>query len=268
MPVELRAAVALLCLLPLGGCGGRSDHAAIQLKLTVTSYHLTAKTTRTFNLDCEPTSGTLPFAGRVCADIARHPQAMLAPRPQRSTCIGGPSMPTVEVDVLRGTRGGGPSGSPGCDWPGGTPLSIYYAASTRDEHLLRLMEPRLRCEDDPALFAKPTPWASVAACTHGLWTPRAERTIRLAKRSAAIAGFATLFPRDPGVVRCRIPAGGPQTRILHGLCGVSLTGPASRKTVHVVESWTVAGHAFRHRWVIRGSRLVAQGGAVPPQLWM
>jgi hypothetical protein len=267
------AALAVGAVLALTGAGCGGSRSAIQLELRVTSYPNGKQTTKRFTLGCRPTSGSLPLAARVCRDIARHPQAMVAPRAPRSTCGGGPLMPTVDVVVVRGAPGGF-SGSPGCGWPGGTPSSIYYAASIRDRHTLNLLERRLRCEDDPAFFVRPSPWASILACTHGLWTPAAERAIGVAETSSALQLLRPekLFPADPGVVRCRIPAGGPVSRsgprILDGLCGVSLTGPASDKTVHFVETWAQGRHVSRHRWTVHGATLVTQSGPVPPQLWM
>lgn len=267
----------------VAGCGGGA-HSHVALKLTVTHYtiektnsskgRLPQRVTEHFTLNCQPTSGTLPFAARICRDIARHRQAMLAPRRRRSVCSGTPFMAVIDVEVIRGASGGGFSASPGCGWPGGTPASIYYAASTGDSRVLRLLESRLRCEDNPAFFAKPTPWASVVACTRGLWTPLAERAIKAAKTSTALVPLhaAKLFPADPGVVRCRIPAGGVFStngpRIFYGLCGVSLTGPPSNKVVHFVETWAQGRHVFRHHWTIQGTSLVSQRGPTPPQLWM
>jgi hypothetical protein len=182
--------------------------------------------------------------------------------------------PDVEVSVLKGSSGSSFGGAPECNWPGGAPLGIYFAAATRDARALRLIEPRLRCEDNPAFFVKPTPWASIVACVHGLWTPAAERSIRAAKRTREI-GFLQpqkLFPADPGVVRCAISAGGPPRpsgrRTISGLCGVSLTGPASKKLVHFVETWADGKHVFRHHWTIRGSTLMTQRGPTPPQRWI
>ena len=255
------APLVALVALSTAGCGG--SQSQIALKITVTRYVRAKPTTVRFALGCRPTSGSLPLAARICGDIARHRQAMLAPRGQRSTCAGGPRMPSVEVDVVRGAAGGGFSGSPGCGWPGGTPIAVYYAASVRDVHMLDLLEPRLRCEDDPAFFAQPTPWASIVACTHGLWTPAAERAIRIAERSKGLGHVR--FPADPGVVRCRIPA---PHRPLYGLCGVDLTGPASHKVVHLVETWAEGRRVFRHHWTIRGETVVAQSGPTPPQEWM
>jgi hypothetical protein len=46
-----------------------------------------------------------------------------------------------------------------------------------------------------------------------------------------------------------------------------LTGPASRKLVHFVETWAPGKRIFRHHWTLRGSTLISQSGPVPPQLW-
>jgi hypothetical protein len=223
-----------------------------------------------FTLGCDPTSGTLPLGARVCRDIAQHQQAMLSPRKPRSTCGGSPFMPTVDVVVVHGGAGGF-TASPGCGWPGGTPASIYFAAAIRDASSLHLLEPRLRCEDNPSFFATPTPWSSINACVRGLWTKAAEQAIRAAKSAPEITNLpARLFPADPGVRRCRIPAGGPRRKggnFTAGLCGVSLTGPASSKTVHFTESWNVGARLRRHHWILRGTTLIGQSGATPPQWW-
>lgn len=250
---------AAAVVLALAGCGG-STRAAVHVTVKQQGH------TKTFTLGCDPVSGTLPLRAQVCADVARHGRAMLDPRPARSVCGGGPLEPVVRVDTADGTSY---SGIPNCGWPGGTPLAIFWDASGGDRGALRRDSARLRCEDDPALLVHPTPWASVFACTHGLWTPAAERAIRRAETATPLAGLrpATLFPRDPGAVRCRVPAGGPVARSLPGLCEVRLTGPASSKLVHFAESWRANGHSFRHRWTIRGATVVAERGPVPPQLW-
>ena len=54
------------------------------------------------------------------------------------------------------------------------------------------MEPRLRCDSDATLLARPTPWASVTACVRGLWTPRTARLIRLAERVPPIGALQPL----------------------------------------------------------------------------
>jgi hypothetical protein len=277
VPTNTRAVAALVALAVVAvmtGCGG-GTHGQTALSITVEHYVFAKdaqpkEVTEHFSLGCRPVSGTLPFAARVCVDIARHRQAMLAPREQRSACGGSPFMPMLSISVKRGWSGGGISGSPWCGWPGGTPIEIYYAASVRDAKGLRRAEPLLRCEDDPLLFATPTPWASVAACTHGLWTRAAEQAIRVAATAPAIAGLnpGMLFPRDPGAKRCRIPAGGPSPgRTFAGLCEVKLTGAPSAKAVHFAETWSVARRRFTHSWVIRGRTLLTQSGSPPPQMW-
>jgi hypothetical protein len=212
--VKLGAAVVLLAV--VAGCGGGSAPRT-SVRVQLTSYTRNVRHTQTFTLICDPTGGTLPLGGRVCRDIEQHSQPMLDPLPQRSVCAGGPFMPVLVVS----SKGSTFSGSPGCGWPGGTPASIYWAAATRDTHLLDLMEPRLRCEDDPMLLAEPTPWASITACVHGLWTPRAERLIRTAKRH--VPG-GSRFPADPGAEPCGTD-----------ICGVSLRHVWSRPLVTFVE---------------------------------
>lgn len=182
-------------------------------------------------------------------------------------------MPQVAVTTKASGRYGSFAGLPNCGWPGTTGLAIYFAAAKRDERGLRLTELRLRCDDDPALLARPTPWASVAACTHGLWTPRTERLIRLAEQAPAIAVLQprSLFPSDIGARRCAIPAGGPVRRTLAGLCGVSVKGVWSTPTVTFVESWPRSGHAHARAvlqvTVTNGrARLNARRGSLPPQL--
>jgi len=266
--VSFAVVVCATTLSIVSACGGDSS-SAVQVHLQVTSYLGGVKTTQRFVLGCDPVSGSLPLRASVCRDIAAHRRAMLAPRRQLAVCVGGPSMPEVQVDVVRGASVSSFAGSPNCDWPGGTPLAVYWDASRRDRSSLRRDSARLRCEDDPALFAKPTPWASVVACRHGLWTPAAERAIRRAETAPQLALLrpATLFPHDPGVVRCRVAAGGPVMRTFGGLCGVSLSGPASAKLVHFTETWAQGRHVFRHHWTVRGATLVGQRGSVPPQLW-
>jgi len=163
-------------------------------------------------------------------------------------------------------------GAPFCDWPGGTALGIYWEATQRDEKLLDRFAPRLRCDEDPVLLARPTPFASVVACVHGLWTPRSERLILLAERVPKIAALRprVLFPSDLGARRCAIP--GPFAQKFHGLCGVYLKRVWSKPVVTFVETWPRRDHrTARHRWrvIVRNGRgsVVSETGPVPPQLW-
>jgi hypothetical protein len=88
------------------------------------------------------------------------------------------------------------SGTPGCSWPGDQAVSVYFDAAENNKSGLAKSEALLRCDEDPVLFAVPTPLASVVACTHGLWTPRLEQLIRLAEQTPALAGLqpSRLFP--------------------------------------------------------------------------
>jgi hypothetical protein len=76
---------------------------------------------------------------------------------------GGPAA----VRAVSGAKNTRFSGRAFCDWPGGTALGIYWAASWRDVDTLDPIEVRLRCDDDPVLLAQPTPWTRVMACMHG-----------------------------------------------------------------------------------------------------
>jgi hypothetical protein len=166
----MRCVFLVLAVTFLASCGGagHSARSAVHVRITLTTYtnfpkrHLTR-----YTLGCRPAAGTLPFADRVCADIARHPLAMLDPPPARTTCSApaGSSELMVVADAHgRRTIFGG---VPDCDWPGGVSLAVYYAAITRDAHALGLIEPRLHCDEDPQLLTTPTPWPRVTACVHG-----------------------------------------------------------------------------------------------------
>lgn len=277
MPRPLKVTLAGAAVVAaLSGCGHASSVAGTKVRIQLTTHTGGSRVTHVFSLACDPARGSLPLAARVCADIRRHPQAMLEPLPFRSTCAGGPLMPELTVTTARAGKTASFTGSPGCGWPGGTPLSVYFAATQRDTHLLRLMEPRLRCEDDGTLLAQPIPWASVTACVHGLWTPRSERLIRLAEhaRKLALIRPAGLFPSDIGARRCEIPAGDPHaSAFVRGSCGVYVTKVWPTPRVTFVEDWPRStGRGFwRHRWhvVIRNGRpaLVTETGPVAPQFW-
>lgn len=254
--------------------------AAVTLQIRVASGVAGKRRVRSYVLTCSPTGGTLPFAGRVCEDVRRHPRAMLdppiaAPGQARVVCAGGPWMPLVSV---RATRNGVTrvfSGSPGCDWPGNQSLSVYYDAATHATAYLPTSELELRCDEDPVLLAVPTPLASVVACRHGFWTPHAERLIRVAAHAPELAalGAPTLFPHDVGVLPCVIHAGGAYPgRRLPSRCGITVRNPWATATVSFTEAWpTTPGRTARHTWhvSVRRNRAVAvtQDGAAPPQTW-
>jgi hypothetical protein len=197
---------------------------------------------------------------------------MLDPSRSRSVCDGSVGGPTLAITATTGSRTVRFGGQPFCDWPGGTALGIYWAASEQDLGPLVKVEPRLRCDTDPRLLATPTPWASVSACVRGLWTPRSERLISEAALAAGLPAHArALFPRDVGVLPCTIPIAGPmQGKTVQGTCGVSLTDARSIPTVTFVEDWPRGGNrTHRHSWQvsIRGGkpRLTQQQGPIPPQ---
>lgn len=263
--------LALLCLL-LGsaGCGSkRSAHSSVQVRVTLTTWSSAGrKRSEAFTLGCRPALGTLPLAARVCADIVRHPVAMLDPPKRRWTCSGSPFMPQLVIQSSRDGKSASFGGSPGCDWPGGTALTIYWAASRHDRKIVALAEPRLRCDDDPVLLATPTPRASAVACLRGLWTPRSERLIRTAKQALGLARLARLFPADVGARSCAIPAGPASRRLLWGTCAVMVAHAWSQPLVTFVADWPRPGVGVsRHRWHVRVSgsqaRLVSQTGPLP-----
>ena len=270
-----RAGLAVLpVLLAAAGCGGRTAAIRVDVKVSwAPPAHLRAET---FTLRCAPPGGTLPYAKRVCGDIAAHPRAMLDPPPARSVCGGRVVGPNLTVTVRRGGKTWQLAGQPFCDWPGGTALGIYWTASRHQTDLLRLAEPRLRCDEAPLLLAHPTPWASVFACTHGFWTTHDERLIRVAERIPALRALDPrhLFPHDVGVEPCRIAVGGPTTRVVAGKCGVAVRKAWSTPTVTFVEaiapSVTSGGRSYRHRWLVRivdgRPRLVSQSRNAVAQL--
>ena len=274
MSNPLRFALAAAILAVVAGCGGSGGHSAVGVRIGITTFTGNKQQTKSFTLGCLPVSGTLPFAARVCRDIARHPQPMLDPLPARTNCSGGPTIPRLTVTTRRDGEKASFGGSPNCGWPGGAALAVYYEAATRDLHALDLTEPRLRCDDDPTLLARPTPLASVVACVHGLWTPRTERLIRIAERLPAVAALGPrLFPTEIGARRCTIPAGGPYPgKLLHGLCGLTVKHVWSAPTVTFVETWprtaTAHARAILQVTITNGhARLSARRGVVPPQLW-
>jgi hypothetical protein len=282
MSIRNAAAVATVSLGPLllllGDASAAPRHA-VSVQIRLITYRASAQKEQTFSLMCNPTGGSLPFAARICRDATLHPKAMLDPphrRPGGKTivCSGGPFMPQLSVSATSSGATRRFSGSPGCSWPGDQAVSVYYDAAKNDKRDLTRAESLLRCDEDPALFAVPTPLASVVACTHGLWTPRSEQLIRLAEKAPALAGLkpSRLFPHDIGALHCTIPAGGPHPRRnLAGVCGVTMKNVWSNATVSFTEDWTSGPNkTVRHIWhiVIRRMRVVgsSQSGPVPPQL--
>jgi len=255
--VQRRAVLLALVAVAAAGCG--SGHR-LTVHVAITAYDASAKTrlTHRYTLQCGPPGGSMPDAAQLCRDIALHPRPMLAPGLPRSECLGRVNGPVVAVSSKRGSF----QGEPGCGWPGGTALAVYWAAATGGDRLLARFEPRLRCDDDPTLLATPTPWRSVVACTHGLWTPRTARLIAVAETVAPMAALRarTLFPPQIGARLCTL-------RTLRGDCEVNATRVWSRPRVTFTESWP----GGRHSWVVDviGSHpvLVHESGPVPPQLW-
>lgn len=237
----------------------------VRVDVTVTEIHGNppTATARRLTLSCDPPTGTLGFAARLCREIHRHAKAMLAPGKPRMNCLGTFNMPTVRVGVT--TAAGDEwsfAGVPNCSWPG-TSLGVYWAAARRDAHLLERLVPTLRCDEEPALHADPAPTASISACLRGLWTPRAARLITLAAAVQPLASLdpRRLFPRDPGARRCTIRVAGP-SRTVAGTCGVYLKNNWSTPTVTFVESWPGGRHTWRV--VVRDGHASFDGESGPP----
>ena len=279
-------AVALAALVV--GCGPRTNDARrsgqdvraalVDLQVAVKTPTLRARRgkTRRYSLRCSPPGGSMPDAKRLCRDIALHPVSMLTPPHARSVCAGAIFAPEVSISGFAHGERIAFGGEPGCDWPGGAALAIYWSAVTGNKRFLAAWEGRLRCDDNPTLLAKPTPWRSVFACTHDLWTPRNAKLIRLAETLAQIHGLRPheLFPSQIGVRSCRLPAGGPSLgrHILVGKCEVNVTDPWKAPRVSFTESWPVGSRTDRHTWVVvirhDEPHLDSQRGKTPPQYWI
>ena len=126
-----------------------------------------------FTLRCRPAGGDMPNRARLCAMIARHPRAMLAPARPRSVCGGGPGMPTFSVSGRWRGRSVRFSTEVLCEWPGGVAALAYWAAAD-SPHYLPVASVRIHCEDDASLQKTPIRWARVRACLRALpshWHP-------------------------------------------------------------------------------------------------
>jgi photosystem II stability/assembly factor-like uncharacterized protein len=268
------AVVATAAVGLVSACGASHTHAAIRVQVKVEWGAIAQRRPSTFSLTCKPTGGTLPYAGRICRDIARHGPAMLNPPKPRWSCggtAGGPSL-TVTTSTHGTTHTFG--GEPWCDWPVGPSVEVYWAAIRHDVNALDRVEPTLRCEEDPVLLARPTPLASAVACVHGLWTPRSERLIRLAASVVPLSNPSPskLFPHDIGAQACTFVGGGLSTHLIHGRCGVNVKRVWSTPIVTFVEAWPAgANHIRHHRWIVEikdgQPRLARQSGPVPPRYW-
>lgn len=277
-PIAAVASTVALVALAVG-CGAGGPKAAVTVRVSVKSYffgsaHFTKPQTRTYSLTCGPVGGTLPYAARICADIARHPQPMLDPLPARFGCSGSPNMAQVTVTSVENGKTTTFSAAPDCTWPDGVGAAVYFLAASERPQWLLVTERRLRCEDDPALLVRPTPMLSVFACNHNLWTPRTAKLIRLAGHAPAVRtlGGSKLFPAQIGDRPCVIHGGGPAPGVVfHGVCEVTVKKVWSTPTVTFVESWSDGGR----RWHA-GVRLIFERdhvaavhrlGVAPPQLW-
>jgi hypothetical protein len=164
--------VVVVLLVGLAGCGGGGT-AAVDLSVRLTSGFGPSLKDERFTLRCQPTGGDMPNRARLCAMIAAHPRAMLAPARARSVCLGGPGMPTVSVAGKWQGRGVRFSEAVLCDWPGGVAALAYWAAA-ESPHYLPVAAVRLHCDDDRSLQKRPIRWARVRGCLRTLpphWHP-------------------------------------------------------------------------------------------------
>ena len=264
----------LLLLLSAGGLAS-GDPGPVSVSVQLTTYVVVPgklqtqpQSTSTFSLGCDPTSGTLPFADQVCADIAVYPQAMLHPRRLGGTVcgqlVGGPRA-TAQITVTAGgaTDRMSSLGS-ACD-PGDVGAALYMAAAQQNAALLTRFGTMLQCDEDPVLFAKPTPHLSLTYCMTARWTPTERGLLRLAEQVPAIASLhpATLFPADIGARTCTIRPG------ITGTCAVYLVKSGARDVVTFAQSWPAGsskktGHAVWHV-AINGGRAALTSNAGPPQ---
>jgi hypothetical protein len=240
----------------------------VSLEITLWTGDPNDRKEQRFTLRCDPPSGSLPLAERVCREIRSHPEAMLAPAPSRGTCMGGPWMPVVDV---RGTAGGRrlEFGGRGCEHPGGVAVSIYLSAALGvGGTAIDRLEPYLRCEEPPIVHG--TGMAGTYACLQD-WPTRAATLILLAKQVPAIAALPPeLFPASAGARPCLIPVGPDGVRRLRGTCGVWVARFRSKSTkLTFAESWP--GGRARHIWRVTvedgHARLTGERGPQPPQRW-
>jgi hypothetical protein len=139
------------------------------MRVTLITYtNFTHAHRHVFTLRCHPTAGTLPLAGRVCADIDRHPVAMLDPPAYPVGCSPPAGSDEVKIDAWLGKRHTtiGPD-VPGCDMSAGLALDVYFDAITRKPNWMKRAERLLHCAEEPALLAKPFPAKGYDACMHG-----------------------------------------------------------------------------------------------------
>jgi hypothetical protein len=245
----------LLCcalLVLVAGFGGRNeagpsvDGVTIEVVRVVTYPASNPQPTLKdhYSLTCNPPTGTLPFAERICRNILEHPQAMLAPRDLLGSerckipVVSGRVTVTFTVTITQ------PNGyrtelreSPSCRDPGRVGRNIFAAATYGDEGILAVLERGLPCAEDPIarIFAKLT-ITNRQACMYGSWTDSNRELIRIAQQAPAIAALdpARLFLPDPGAQACTMPIAGTKGRSVKGQCGAYVTGAV----VSFVEDWS------------------------------
>jgi hypothetical protein len=275
-----RAPVVFCCgfAIPLAGFGGESgtgrlDDVSVQIDLT--TFQKSGERTQSFSLSCNPPAGTLSLAERVCEDIGLYPRTMLNPRLRLGPglCFAGQGYPRLSVTATANGVKTSFGGMPGCGWPDGDAIGVYYYATQGDEAGLARFEGGVRCGEDPVWLMRPVYRTIIRLCRYGSGPSRVQRVIRIAKQAAAIAALRPqhLFPTDTGWQSCKITFGGmaPGKR-LAGQCGVWVNHARSAPTVTFAVAWPPGKGTARHTWsvAVDGLRaaVVAEDGPVPPQL--
>jgi hypothetical protein len=259
----LRCCAVLVLLAGFGGKGATGQSlAGVSVTVDRFIYSVYPNTDppvdELFTLTCNPPAGTMPFAARLCADIAKHPIGMLTPvSPASAACsinfrtaiaTASAAIPSF-LAPPGSTRGrtqtrltvSVQSGGETTELPGGCAAGpayfIYLAAAANDAATIARLEPELRCEEGANALALESELPSAAeACFSGAWTAANARMIRIAEQAPAIAALhpAQLFTAEPGTRLCNLAGTTSQ-------CGVWVAG----STVSFAVDWS--GHPMTAR---------------------
>jgi hypothetical protein len=285
---DVNRALLLCCaiLMLLAGFGGKAatgqQLAGVSVTVDRFTYSVYPNTDppvdELFSLTCDPPVGTMPFAARLCADIAKHPIGMLTPvSPASGACsvnfsaaIASASGAIPAFLAAPGSPRGGTqtrltvsvqSGGETTELPGGCAAGpayfIYLAAAANDEATIAELEPELVCEEgvDALALESDLPFAA-EACLSGAWTAANARLIRIAEQAPAIAALdpAQLFTAEPGTRLCKLAGTTSQ-------CGVWVAGSA----VSFAVDWS--GHPITARTREPGGLFVLPPPVTQADLW-
>ena len=207
----------------------------------------------------------LPFAARVCADIARHPQAMLRPAKSRSTCSG--FLDWTGRSRCSGERGRGTGGlrrSTRLRMAGRRAADRLLGrfARNRERPQVRRVADPLR--DDPAVLGPNR--HEPAGVPARPWTPRVTRMIRIAKAVPAVPVAGGPPPEKIGVQPCTSPVA---NGAVAGSAGSAGSRSSGRGRGRCSRSRGLVGHPPRPTWrvLVRGgdAELTIESGPALPQ---